>query len=66
MDVAYILEFYSENLALIMDLAEPNIWVDCLQEYVQFFQMTMLMAMENLFVAQHHDTLHYARNRSGA
>ena len=26
----------------------------------------MLMAMENLFVAQHHYTLHYARNHSGA
>ena len=31
-DVAYILEFYSKKLALVVDLAKPNIWGECLQE----------------------------------
>ena len=55
-----------EKLAHVVDFDDPNIWVECLQEWVQFFQRAMPMAMENLSIAQHRDTLHCARIRSGA
>ena len=54
-----------EKLAPIVDLDDPNIWAKCLQERAQFFQRAMPMAMENLSIAQHHDTLRYACIRSG-
>jgi hypothetical protein len=57
---------FGEKLALIVDLDDPNIWVEYLQERDQFFQRAMPMAMENLSIAQHRDTLRYARIRSGA
>ena len=49
-----------------MDLDDPNIWVECLQKRAQIFQRAMPMAMENLSIAQHRDTLHYACIHSGA
>jgi hypothetical protein len=58
--------FIREKLAPVVDLDDPNIWAECLQEGGQFFQRAMPMAMENLSIAQHRDTLRYARIRSGA
>ena len=51
-----------EKLAPVVDLDDPNIWTECLQEWAQFFQR----AMENLSIAQHCDTLLYARICNGA
>ena len=39
-----------EKLTPIMDLDDPNIWTECLQERAQFFQRAMPMAMENLSI----------------
>jgi hypothetical protein len=55
-----------EKLAPVVDLDDPNVWAECLQERAQFFQRAMPMAMENLSIAQHRDTSRYARIRSGA
>jgi hypothetical protein len=55
-----------KKLAHVVDLDDPNIWAECLQERAQFFQKAMPMAMENLSIAQHRDTLHYVRICSGA
>ena len=55
-----------KKLAPVVDLDDPNIWAECLQERAQFFQRAMLMAMENLFIAQHRDPLRNARICSGA
>ena len=40
-----------EKLAFIVDLDDPNIWAECLQEQAQVFQRAMPMAMENLSIA---------------
>ena len=55
-----------EKLAPVVDLDDPDVWAQCLQERAQFFQRAMPMAMENLSIAQHRDTLRYARIRNGA
>ena len=55
-----------EKLAPIVDLDDPNICTECLQERAQFFQSAIPMVMENLSIAQHCDTLRYARIRSDA
>ena len=49
-----------KKLAHVVNLDDPNIWKECLQEQAQFFQRAMPMAMKNLFIAQHCDTLRYA------
>ena len=49
-----------------MDLDDPNIWAECLQEQAHFFQRAMSMAIENLSTAQQCDTWRYARIRNGA
>ena len=53
------------KLAHVVDLDDPNIWAKCLHERAQFFQRAMPMAMENLSIAQHCDTLRYAHICSG-
>ena len=55
-----------EKLAHVVDLDDPNIWAKCLHDRTQFFHRVMPMAIENLSIAQHRDTLRYARIRSGA
>ena len=55
-----------EKLAPIVDLDDPDVWAQCLHDRAKFFQRAMPMAMENLAIAQHRDTLRYARIRSGA
>ena len=39
-----------EKPAHIVDLDDPNILVECLQERAQFFKRAMLMVMENLSI----------------
>ena len=55
-----------EKLAPIVDLDDPHIWVQYLQERAQFFQRAMPMVMKNLLIAQRCDTLRYARICTGA
>ena len=55
-----------EKVVSLVDLDDPNISAECLQKRARFFQRAMYMAIENLSIAQHHETLHYARIHSGA
>ena len=55
-----------EKLAPIVDLDDPEVWAQTLQDRAEFFKRAMPMAMENLSIAQHRDTLRYARIRSGS
>ena len=55
-----------EKLAHVVDLDDPNVWAECLQKQAQFFQRAMPMAIENLSIAQHCNTLRYACIHSGA
>lgn len=55
-----------EKLAPVVDLDDPDIWAQCLHDRAEFFKKAMPIAMENLSIAQHRDTLRYARIRSGA
>jgi hypothetical protein len=55
-----------EKLAQVVDLDDPDIWAQCLRDRAEFFKRAMSMAMENLSIAQHRDTLRYTRIRSGA
>jgi hypothetical protein len=50
-----------EKLAPVVNLDDPDVWVQCLHDRAKFFQKAMPMAMENLNIAQHRDTLRYAR-----
>ncbi len=55
-----------EKLDPVVDLDDPAVWAQVLQQRAEYFQRAMPMAMENLAIAQHRDTLRYARIRSGA
>lgn len=50
-----------QKLAPIVDLDDPDVWAQCLHDRAKFFQRAMPMA-----IAQHRDTLRYARIHSGA
>jgi hypothetical protein len=50
----------------VVNLDNPNVWAQCLHDQAWFFQKAMPMAMENLNITQHRDTLRYARIHSGA
>jgi len=55
-----------EKLDPVVDLDDPKVWIQVLQERAEYFQRAMPMAMENLAIAQHRDKLRYARIKSGA
>ena len=55
-----------EKLHPVVDLDDPEIWAETLQDWAEYFRKAMPMALENLAIAQHRDTLRYARIRSGA
>jgi hypothetical protein len=44
----------------VVDLDSPATWVKIITERVALFMRIMPMAMENLSIAQHRDTLRYA------
>ena len=54
-----------EKLHHVVDLDDPEVWAQTLQDWAEYFRKAMPMALENLAIAQHRDTLHYARTRSG-
>jgi len=47
----------------VVDLNSPTIWVRVITERVVLFKRVMPMAMENLSIAQHRNTLRYAHTR---
>jgi hypothetical protein len=49
-----------------MDLDSPTTWARVIAENVDLFKRVMPMAMENLSIAQHQDTLWYAHTRGGS
>jgi hypothetical protein len=49
-----------------VDLDSLAIWVRVIAEKVALFRKVMPMAMENLSIAQHRDTLRYAHTRGGS
>jgi len=50
----------------VVDLDSPTIWVKVIAERAALFKRVMPMAMENLSIAQHRDTLRYAHTRGGS
>jgi hypothetical protein len=50
----------------VVDLDSPAIWARVIVKRVALFRGGMPMAMENLSIAQHRDTLRYAHTRSGS
>ena len=55
-----------EKLHPVVDLDDPEVWAQILHDRAEYFRRAMPMALENLAIAQHRDTLCYARTRSGA
>jgi hypothetical protein len=50
----------------VVDLDSPTIWAKVIAERAALFRRVMPMAMENLSIAQHCDTLRYAHTRGGS
>jgi hypothetical protein len=50
----------------VVDLDSPTIWAKVIAERAALFRRVMPMAMENLSIAQHRDTLRYAHTRGGS
>jgi len=50
----------------VVDLDSPTTWAKVIAERVALFRRFMPMAMENLSIAQHQDTLRYAHTRGGS
>jgi hypothetical protein len=50
----------------VVDLDSPTTWARVIVEKVALFKKVMPMAMENLSIAQHRETLWYAHTRGGS
>ncbi len=50
----------------IMDLDSPTTWARVIAKRAALFKRVMPMAMENLSIAQHWDTLRYAHTQGGS
>ncbi len=50
----------------LVDLDSPSIWVKVIAERAPLFKKVMPMAMENLSIARHWDTLRYAHTQGGS
>ncbi len=50
----------------VVDLDSPTTWAKVIAKKVALFRKVMPMAMENLSIAQHRNTLSYAHTRSGS
>jgi hypothetical protein len=49
----------------VVDLDSPTAWARVIAKKATLFRRVMPMAMENLSIAQHRDTLRYAHTRGG-
>ncbi len=50
----------------VVDLDSPTTWAKVIAERAVLFMKVVPMAMENLSIAQHRDTLRYAHIRGGS
>ena len=50
----------------VVDLDSASTWSKVISERAALFKRVMPMAMENLAIAQHRDTLRYAHTRGGS
>jgi hypothetical protein len=50
----------------VVDLDSPTTWAKVIAERAALFRRVMPMAMENLSIAQHRDTLQYAHTQGGS
>jgi len=50
----------------VVDLDSPATWARVIAEMVVLFRRVMPMAMENLSIAQHRNTLRYAHTQGGS
>jgi hypothetical protein len=50
----------------VVDLDSPTTWAKVIAERAALFKKVMPMAMENLSIAQHRDTLQYAHTQGGS
>jgi hypothetical protein len=50
----------------VVDFDSPTTWAKVITKRVALFRRVMPMAMENLSIAQHQDTLRYAHTRGGS
>ncbi len=50
----------------VVDLDSPTTWARVIAKKVSLFRRVMPMAMENLSIAEHRDTLRYAHTRGGS
>jgi hypothetical protein len=48
------------DVMAIINLDDPNVWIQTCEQQATLFQCVMPMAMENLAIAQHWNTLRYA------
>ena len=56
----------ASTMELAVDLDSPSTWARVISERAALFQRVMPMAMENLAIAQHRDTLRYAYTHVGS
>jgi hypothetical protein len=50
----------------VVDLDSPTTWARVITERAALFRRVMPMAMENLSITQHQNTLQYAHTRGGS
>jgi hypothetical protein len=50
----------------VMDLDSPATWARVIADRAILFKRVMRMAMENLSIAHHRDTLQYAHTQGGS
>ena len=56
----------ASQMEVVVDLDSPSTWARVILERAALFKRVMPMAMENLSIAQHRDTLRYAHTRGGS
>jgi hypothetical protein len=45
---------------VVINMDDPNVWIQACEQRTTLFWHVMFIAMENLAIAQHQGTLHYA------
>ncbi|CAM6094556.1 unnamed protein product [Calypogeia fissa] len=54
------------QMSQVVDLDSPVTWAQVISDRAALFHRVMPMAMDNLAIAQHRDTLRYAHTRGGS
>ncbi len=50
---------------IVINFDDPSVWVQACEHWVALFKQMMPMAMENLAIVQHRNTLQYATIHGG-